>query len=83
MKPIPSRSTQRREALYALAMAGKMPDAGVLDDIVRQYPAVLARTDGIRRGACSRLPSRGWGGGAGSRSHEGEPCGVPRHERVP
>ena len=38
MKPIPSRSTQRREALYALAMAGKMPDAGVLDDIVRQYP---------------------------------------------
>ena len=38
MKPIPSRSTQRREALYALAMAGNMPDAGVLDDIVRQYP---------------------------------------------
>ena len=38
MKPIPSRSTQRREALYALAMAENMPDAGVLDDIVRQYP---------------------------------------------
>ena len=38
MNPIPSRSTQRREALYALAMAGNMPDAGVLDDIVRQYP---------------------------------------------
>ena len=38
MKQIPSRSTQRREALYALAMAENMPDAGVLDDIVRQYP---------------------------------------------
>ena len=38
MKLIPSRSTQRREALYALAMAENMPDAGVLDDIVRQYP---------------------------------------------
>ena len=38
MKPIPSRSTQRREALYALAMAENMPDAGVLDDIVREYP---------------------------------------------
>ena len=38
MKPTPSRSTQRREALYALAMAENMPDAGVLDDIVRQYP---------------------------------------------
>ena len=38
MKRIPSRSTQRREALYALAMSESMPDAGVLDDIVRQYP---------------------------------------------
>lgn len=38
MKSIPSRSTQRREAFYALAMAENMPDAGVLDDIVRQYP---------------------------------------------
>lgn len=38
MKPIPSRSTQRREALYALAMAENMPDAGLLDDIVRQHP---------------------------------------------
>ena len=38
MKPIPSHSTQRREALYLLAMAENMPDAGVLDDIVRQYP---------------------------------------------
>lgn len=38
MKPTPSPSTQRREALYALAMAENMPDAGVLDDIVRQYP---------------------------------------------
>ena len=38
MKPTTSRSTQRREALYALAMAENMPDAGVLDDIVRQYP---------------------------------------------
>ncbi|MDE2679515.1 MAG: hypothetical protein OXI76_16575 [Gemmatimonadota bacterium] len=38
MMPIPSRSTKRREALYALAMAENMPDAGVLDDIVRQYP---------------------------------------------
>ena len=38
MMPIPSRSTQRREALYALAMAENMPDAAVLDDIVRQYP---------------------------------------------
>lgn len=38
MMPIPTRSTQRREALYALAMAENMPDAAVLDDIVRQYP---------------------------------------------
>ena len=38
MMAIPSRSTQRREALYALAMAENMPDAAVLDDIVRQYP---------------------------------------------
>ena len=38
MNPTTSRSTQRREALYALAMAGNMPDAGVLDEIVRQYP---------------------------------------------
>ena len=38
MKPTTSHSAQRREALYALAMADNMPDAGVLDDIVRQYP---------------------------------------------
>ena len=38
MNLIPSRSTQRREAFYALAMAGNITDAGVLDDIVRQYP---------------------------------------------
>lgn len=38
MKPTTSHGAQRREALYALAMANNMPDAGVLDDIVRQYP---------------------------------------------
>ena len=39
MKPTLTRSTPPlREALYALAMAGSMPDAQVLDDIARQYP---------------------------------------------
>lgn len=38
MKPMPSLGAQRREALYALAMAENMPDAAVLDEIVRRYP---------------------------------------------
>ena len=39
MKPTLTPGTPPlREALYALSMAKRMPDAEVLDDIVRQYP---------------------------------------------
>ena len=74
-----------REAFYALSMAQRIPDAELLDDVVRRYPiyaneltefAIELALDALRGRRCGRRRR------SRARSRAGKPGRLARHEPV-